>query len=174
MGQKLINLPRPKVFTPYKPKTPIIIWRDEEKPFLSSFIGEKSWLLFHLLKLNRTQEWLNVPSEHWNKFEDFNSAKKFVCNLSCANDIAERGIRLIGDIKDKYFNPVEREQLAQVVEKHRNSFNPVGKRTSMTRHEDVRFGPVDVPTERSGDVQGTCYDPPKHITLLYVWLNILF
>ena len=53
MGQKLINLPRPKVFTPYKPKTPIIIWCDEEKPFLSSFIDENSWLLFHLLKLNR-------------------------------------------------------------------------------------------------------------------------
>ena len=69
MGQKLINLPRPKVFTLYKPKTPIIILRDEEKPFLSSFIGEKSWSLFYLLKLNRPQEWLNVPSEDWNKFE---------------------------------------------------------------------------------------------------------
>ena len=55
MGQKLINLPRPKVFTPYKPKTPIVIWRDEEKPFSSSFISEKLWLLFHLLKLNRPQ-----------------------------------------------------------------------------------------------------------------------
>ena len=122
MGQKLINLPRSKVFTPYKPKTPIIIWRDEEKPFLSSFIGKKSWLLFHLLKLNRPQEWPNVPSEHWNKFEDFNAAKKFVRNLSCVNDIAERGIKLIRDIKDKCFDPVEREQLVQVVEKHRNSF----------------------------------------------------
>ena len=64
MGQKLINLPRPKVFTPYKQKTSIIILRDEEKPFLSSFIGEKSWLLFDLLKLNRPQEWLNFLSEH--------------------------------------------------------------------------------------------------------------
>ena len=29
MGQKLINLPRPKESTPYKLKTPIIIWHDE-------------------------------------------------------------------------------------------------------------------------------------------------
>ena len=46
MGRKLINLPRPKEFTPYKPKTPIIIWRDEEKPFLSSFIGENHGYFF--------------------------------------------------------------------------------------------------------------------------------
>ena len=95
MGQKLINLPRPKVFTPYKPKTSIVIWRDEEKPFSPSLIGEKLWLLFHLLKLNRPQKCLNLPSEHWKKFEDLNAAKKFLCNLSCVNNIAEQGIKLI-------------------------------------------------------------------------------
>ena len=119
IGEKLINLPRPKVFTP---RTPIIIWRDEEKPFLSPFIGEKSWLLFHLLKLNRPQEWLNVPSEHWNKFEDLNAEKKIgMQSFFCVSDITEQGIKLIGDIQDKCFDPAEREQLAQVAEKHRNS-----------------------------------------------------
>ena len=64
MGQKLFSTERPSSFLPYKPKPPVIAFRDGEKPILSSFIGEKSWLLFSLLKLHGSQEWLNIPAEH--------------------------------------------------------------------------------------------------------------
>ena len=121
MGQNPINIPKPKEFSPYKPKPPNINWGDKEKPFLP-FIGEKSWFFFHLLKFNRPQERLNIPSDHWNKFEEFNVRKKFLCNLSCVNDVVGRGIKLIADIKDKCFHPVKREQLTQVAEKHQNRF----------------------------------------------------
>ena len=126
MGQKLFSTERPSSFLPYKPKPPVIAFRDGEKPILSSFIGEKSWLLFSLLKLHGSQEWLNIPAEHWDHFQDFKKASEFVHSLSCVNDSAERGIKLIKDFKDACFCPVEREYLAQLVEKHRETFRETG------------------------------------------------
>ena len=91
MGQKLINIPRPKEFSPSKSKHLNINWGDEEKRFLLPFIGKKLWLL---LKFNRPQEWLNIPLENWNKFEGLNVAKNFAFIFFCVNDVAERGIKL--------------------------------------------------------------------------------
>ena len=68
IGKRLYHTDRPRNILPNKPKFPDIVWRDDEKPLLSSFVGSKSWLLFNLLKLEGKQEWLNIPSEDWHNF----------------------------------------------------------------------------------------------------------
>lgn len=83
----------------------------------------RSWLLFHLLKLNKRQEWMLVPCNLWILFEDFRVAKEFVDSLITVDDCAERGIKLIGDYKDSCFDIKERESLAQLVEQHRFNFS---------------------------------------------------
>ena len=83
----------------------------------------RSWLLFHLLKLNKRQEWMLVPCNLWILFEDYRVAKEFVDSLITVNDCAERGIKLIGDYKDSCFDKKERESLAQLVEQHRSNFS---------------------------------------------------
>ncbi len=90
-----------------------------DQPYLSSFVGSQSWFLFHQLKLNGKQEWLNVPPAYWNNFDDYNTAKGFVSSLAIVNDPAERGIKLITDFKDNCKGQQNREYLAQVVEEHR-------------------------------------------------------
>jgi hypothetical protein len=130
IGKRLYHIDRPRNILPNKPKFPAIVWRDDEKPLLSSFVGSKSWLLFNLLKLEGKQEWLNIPSEHWHNFEDFKKAKHFVDSFLCTNDSAERGIKLITDYKDSCFGIEEREYLAQVVEKHRMSFKATSGQVS--------------------------------------------
>lgn len=83
----------------------------------------RSWLLFHLLKLNKSQEWMLVPCNLWILFEDYRVATEFVGSLITVNDCAERGIKLIGDYKDSCFDRKKRESLAQLVEHHRSNFS---------------------------------------------------
>ncbi|KZS10538.1 Cc8K15.2-like protein [Daphnia magna] len=119
IGKRLYDTNIPINIPPNKPKLPDIVWRDDKKPLLSSFVGSKSWLLFNLLKLEGKQEWLNILSEHWHNFKDFKKAKHFAVSFLCVNDSAERGIKLITDYKDSCFGIEEREYLAQIVIKHR-------------------------------------------------------
>ena len=51
-----------------------------ERPCLSTFVGPASWLLFDLLGINGKPEWLQIPSEYWDKFEDYRKVKIFVMN----------------------------------------------------------------------------------------------
>ncbi|KZR96894.1 Uncharacterized protein APZ42_008519, partial [Daphnia magna] len=100
LAHTLISIPRPSEFAVGKPKTPTITWRQDDQPILSDLLGERSWLMFHLLQLHNRQEWMLVPSNLWILFEDFRVAKEFVDFLITVNDCAERGIKLIGDYRD--------------------------------------------------------------------------
>ncbi|KZS10514.1 Cc8K15.2-like protein [Daphnia magna] len=41
IGKHLYDTNRPRNIPPNKPKLPVIVWRDDEKPLLSSFVGSK-------------------------------------------------------------------------------------------------------------------------------------
>ena len=94
------------------------MWLEYSKTNILVF---RSWLLFHLLKLEKRQEWLSVPCNLWIHFEDFRIANEFVNTLISVNDCEERGIKLISDFQDCCYDPQERELLLQLVEERRSS-----------------------------------------------------
>ena len=53
--QRLLAIPRPATFSPRKPTFPVqILAQNPDNLSLSSFIGSRSWLIFHLLENNGT------------------------------------------------------------------------------------------------------------------------
>ena len=96
---------------------------------LSSFVTERSWLLFDLLGLDGVQEWLQTPPTMWEMFDDYRKLKDYVVNVCVVNDLAERGMHLITEFAGKCANPEERQALLQVVEEHRNQFKDFNKTT---------------------------------------------
>jgi hypothetical protein len=118
MVAKLKGIPRPPFFRPSKPK--MITISEEEFPTLSNFIGPRSWLLFHLLKLtDRQLEWMQMDCNHWKLFEDYRFIEGFVRGLEVTNDCAERGVKLISDFIDVVQCEEQQKFLLQVVEDHR-------------------------------------------------------
>lgn len=97
MALKLFNTNRPKTFSHGKPIFPVIT---ENVPFLLDLIGERSWLLFDLLQLKGSQDWMQLQPKYWNLMEDYRKARDFVSTLEVVNDSPERGIKLITDFND--------------------------------------------------------------------------
>lgn len=58
----------------------------------------------------------------WLNFDAYIKAEKFVKNLLVVNDVAERGIKLIGDFMHNCKNEEDLDSLAQLVEFHRGQF----------------------------------------------------
>lgn len=84
--------------------------------------------MFDLLKLDGKNEWLKCPPEVWSHFEAFDTANDFVKQLLVVNDIAERGIKVIGDFMHSTKSDKELECLAQTVEFHRSRFSGTNTR----------------------------------------------
>jgi hypothetical protein len=117
LARKLFETPRPSVFSPAKPGFPSI---DGDECILS-FIGPRSWLIFHLLKMSREQvDWMQLPVEYWDRMTYYRQVESFVNNLPVINDAAERGVKLVTDFKDFTQDPSRQEDLFQVIEEHRN------------------------------------------------------
>ena len=95
MAQKLFSIPRPDVFKVGKPKYPTI--DDNNLPLLSSLLGPRSWLIFSLLGLTNSQDWLQLPPKYWDLISDYRVARDFCFNLQVVNDCAERAIKLVED-----------------------------------------------------------------------------
>ena len=115
MAKKLLSIPRPTSFQLGKPKFPAIEISGSTTPFLHDLDGPNSFLLFSLIKLNNSQELLQLPPEYWNLMSDYRTARDFVKQLEVTNDCAERGIKLIGDYKDYTQDEEQRQYILQVV-----------------------------------------------------------
>ena len=130
MGRKLFRTNRPVTIQPGKPVFPDISWGEGSvPPKLYSFISEESWLVFDLLGLEGTQEWLQTPVNLWEKFSDYRKFRDFAENVSVVNDLAERGMHLITEFVSQCKNKEERQALLQVVEQHRQQFKDYSKKT---------------------------------------------
>ena len=68
-------------------------------------ITPDSWLVFDLLGLTGSQDWMTIPVSFWDHFEDFRKFREFVENISVCNDIAERGVALITAYQLAWPNP---------------------------------------------------------------------
>ena len=137
LATTLISVPRPETFTPGKPVFPgprftqnDTIWTNDNLPSLSSFVSDRSWLMFHLLELGLSEtEWLQVEVHQWNLFSGFRKFKEFVKGLTVVNDPAERGVKLIQDFVNKYHDEEARQDLLLTVDSHRKSYPGSNKET---------------------------------------------
>ena len=95
----LARTPRPELFAPGKPDLPLEFWPESgEKPSLASFVGEQSWLLPSLLKLqSNDMEWLFLEVHQWPLMSSYRKFAEFVRMMMVVNDPAERGVKLIQD-----------------------------------------------------------------------------
>ena len=105
IARTLAATPRPLAFPPYcvTPNLPKLachkddFWpSDGTLPSLSSLVGPRTWLLFHLLQLKeRDVAWLTSPPELWEMDPGFKTFSGFISSLEVVNDPGERGVKLI-------------------------------------------------------------------------------
>ena len=98
-----------------------------ERPCLSTFVGSASWLLFDLLGINGKPEWLLIPSEYWDQFQDYRNMKLFVMNLPCVNDGAERAMAMMKKYIDKVKNEKDKQDLIQLIQGFRQKVTDYSK-----------------------------------------------
>ena len=87
---------------------------------MSSLVEEDSWLVFDLLKLRGSQDWLLDPVSTWYLSPDYKQLDVFTRNLSVVNDLAERGVHLATDFIKRVDSEEQRQALFQVVEDFRS------------------------------------------------------
>ena len=120
LAKTLFKTPREATVKCGKPVFPAIVLT--ELPKLCSLVSPKSWLLFDLLQLEGTQEWLQTPVQMWSMFSDFRKLETFILNVSVTNDLAERGIKLTSDFLHLCRDETQLQAVLQCVENHREMF----------------------------------------------------
>ena len=100
---------------------------------LSDSIMSGSLFLFDALDFGK--DWLYKPITDWESNKSFCEMKSWVQNLKVTNDCAERGVKLISDYANSLTkNSNDRENLLQVVEKHRKQYPNVTKATFLKNY----------------------------------------
>lgn len=125
VAPKLFATPRRQTFLIEKPKFPTI--KPDKVPDFPNLIGPNSWLLFSLLELNTSQEWLQLPVKYWPLMTDYRKALEFVHCLEVTNDCAERGVKLISEFKDITKDEEQLQYSLQLIEAHRRLIPSVSK-----------------------------------------------
>ena len=100
-----------------------------ERPSLEVFVDKSSWLIFNLCGIEGKPDWLKIPSQHWQEFEDFRKMNTFVQNLPVINDSAERGMALIKSFIDNVRSEEDRQDLIQVIQNYRQKLKDWSKET---------------------------------------------
>ena len=90
MAAKLHSLDRKKI-EGGKPVFPFIdlSGEDGDIPDMSSLVSSESWLVFDLLGLTGSQDWMTIPASLWDHFVEFKKFREFAENISVCNDIAQ-------------------------------------------------------------------------------------
>ena len=101
-----------------KPILPKIPEKSLDTLDLSLFVGEDSWSIFSIMKLN--YGFLSKPVQDWPKDDGYLDAKLIINNLSVVNDGAERGVKLAYDFLDSSKKEENLQNVLQVVENDRN------------------------------------------------------
>ena len=73
-------------------KPELLRGREAERPQLCEFVGQRSWLIFHLADLRI--DWMQLPPAQWSDDLDFIKFCEVVSNLNVVNDAAERAVKL--------------------------------------------------------------------------------
>ena len=89
MANKLFAIPRPPLFKSGKPRFPLN--QMSPRPSLDSFIGKRSWLIFH--KLDAVGDWLQLDVHDWSENDEYQRMRLFLSDLKVVNDLAERCVK---------------------------------------------------------------------------------
>ena len=124
MATRLCSFERPITFPPRKP----IFYPDllTDEPALETFIGPRSWLLFH--KLDAAGLWLEGEPEHWKEDQEFIRMESFLKELKVVNDLAERCVKDVQEYKDATKDPEHRDEILLVATDHRPVFKDLSKK----------------------------------------------
>ena len=98
---------------------------------LSTFVGEDSWSIFMLMKLDCG--FLDIPAESWSSDDRYLQIRKIVCSFSVVNDAAERGVKLANDFNDGAQSEENLQKILQVVENDRNMIPNQWKRMKQSK-----------------------------------------
>ena len=101
-----------------KPVFPKIPDKAIENLDLSLFIGEDSWTIFSLMKLDHG--FLIKPIKDWPLDDGYCKAKQIINSLSVVNDGAERGVKLAYDFLDSSKKEENLQNVLQTVENDRS------------------------------------------------------
>ena len=109
----LLSHPKPLSFAPQKPVFPTL---DRLNSTIETFIGPRSWLLFHLVGIDSC--WLNLPSEDWQNNAQFQQIENIVQDLAVTNDTAERAVKKVTDYANSANDGGQRGKIVEVVSWH--------------------------------------------------------
>ena len=114
---------RPQHFHPGKPtlKPEVLQGRQPDVPQLFEFVGERSWLLFHLLNLGI--QWMHQPPAHCIDNAEYRRFQHYIENLAVVNDAAERAVKDVTDFAEYSQDPDRHENVIKVVNSHRELFD---------------------------------------------------
>ena len=96
-----------------------------DNPKLQHLIGERSWLVFHLLRIGTG--WLQRPVRRWVEDAEFLRIQHFLKDLKVVNDAAERCIKDITEYANHARDSVHREDILHVVNDYRHVFKDLRK-----------------------------------------------
>ena len=117
-----------KVIKTGKPTFPVLTYGAKyARENMSMLIGPESWLVFDLLNLSGSQDWLLTPTSEWHLSPDYMKLHNFASNLVVSNDLAERGVHLATDFINRVESEEQREALFQVVEDYRSRVKDTSK-----------------------------------------------
>ena len=125
IAQKLLKTKPPRS---YEFGYPEVVQDLDEDYRLSDSVFSGSYFLFD--RLGFEKKWLSKPVREWKSDVGFLEMEEFVKNLLVTNDTAERGIKFIQDYAEILTKDTkERQDILQVVEKHREEIPDVKKET---------------------------------------------
>ena len=125
LAKTIHSTPRGEIKTG-KPEFPIMTWPDR-RPKMCCFVGPESWLLFDLLNLPGSNDWLLVPAAHWHNLEEYKKIETFLTNLPCVNDGSERAVAMIGTYINSVKDEAHKQDLLEVVQYYRQSVPDLSK-----------------------------------------------
>ena len=119
MAARLQVTPRPAAFAPGKPamKVDLLENAPTDAPQLYHFIGEHSWLFFHLFHLQT--EWLGLPVDQWDTQRSYQEFCLITSNINVVNDAAERAVKDVTDFANYSQDADRRDDVVKVVNSHR-------------------------------------------------------
>ena len=123
MANQLLLCPRPISFAPGKPVFRTDLMTDQ--PTLDSFIGPRSWILFH--KLNAAGTWLNREVMEWPEDNEYKRLETFLKDLKVVNDLAERCVGAVQTYRNMAKDSVHRDEILLVASDHRGVFQDLRK-----------------------------------------------
>ena len=91
LAKQIHSMPRSQVKSG-RPEFPKLDWSGDElvRPRIASLVTTDSWLIFQLLGLASSQDWLLAPCTVWHLIPSYQKLEEFATNLPVINDLAER------------------------------------------------------------------------------------